>query len=82
VVYFAQIREQPRDEFRSRILSHKVDKEHATLDRISIVADNLNAATVKAKSLFDTLDMPQKTGRVAHLGSGEARIVRFGSGCP
>ena len=36
------------------------DKAHATLDRISIVADNLNAATVKAKSLFDTLDMPQK----------------------
>jgi hypothetical protein len=34
------------------------DEAHA--DRISIVADNLNAATVKAKSLFDTLDMPQK----------------------
>jgi len=30
------------------------------LDRISIVADNLDAAMVKAKSLFDTLDMPQK----------------------
>jgi hypothetical protein len=27
------------------------DEAHATLDRISIVADNLNAATVKAKSL-------------------------------
>jgi hypothetical protein len=25
-----------------------------------VVADNLDAATVKAKSLFDTLDMPQK----------------------
>ena len=36
------------------------DETHATLDRISIVADNLAAATVKAKSLFDTLDMPQK----------------------
>ena len=36
------------------------DEAHATLDRISIVADNLAAATVKAKSLFDTLDMPQK----------------------
>jgi len=36
------------------------DEAHATLDRISIGADNLNAATVKAKSLFDTLDMPQK----------------------
>jgi hypothetical protein len=36
------------------------DEAHATLDRISIGADNLAAATVKAKSLFDTLDMPQK----------------------
>ena len=36
------------------------DEAHATLDRISIGADNLNAAMVQAKSLFDTLDMPQK----------------------
>ena len=36
------------------------DEAHATLDRISIVAENLDTATVKAKSLFDTLDMPQK----------------------
>jgi hypothetical protein len=36
------------------------DEAHAILDRISIGADNLDAATVKAKSLFDTLDMPQK----------------------
>jgi hypothetical protein len=35
------------------------DEALATLDRISI-ADNLDAATAKAKSLFDTLDMPQK----------------------
>ena len=36
------------------------DEAHTTLDRISIGADILDAATVKAKSLFDTLDMPQK----------------------
>ena len=42
--------------FRSR----PSDEAHATLDRISIVADNLDAATVEARSLFDTLDMPQK----------------------
>ena len=36
------------------------EEAHATLDRISIGANNLNAATVKAKSLFDTLGMPQK----------------------
>jgi hypothetical protein len=35
------------------------DEAHATLDPISIVADNLDAAMVKGKSLFDTLDMPQ-----------------------
>ena len=39
------------------------DEAQATLDQISIVADNLDAAMVKAKSLFDTLDMPQnRTG--------------------
>jgi hypothetical protein len=32
--------------FRTRLS----DEAHATLDRISIVADNLNAATVNAKS--------------------------------
>jgi hypothetical protein len=36
------------------------DEAHATLDRISVVADSLDAASVKAKSLFNTLDMPQK----------------------
>ncbi len=36
------------------------DKAQVALDRISIVAHTLDAATVKAKSLFDTLDMPQK----------------------
>jgi hypothetical protein len=30
------------------------------LDQISAVADNLDAATMKAKLLFDTLDMSQK----------------------
>ena len=43
------------------------DEAHATLDRISIVADNLDAAMVKARSLFDTLDMPQKPDRLRIL---------------
>jgi hypothetical protein len=42
--------------FRVRL----TDDSHATLDRISVAADNLEAAKVKAKSLFETLDMPQK----------------------
>jgi hypothetical protein len=36
------------------------DEAHATLDRISVVADNLDAAKVKAMSLFHTLDLPQR----------------------
>ena len=36
------------------------DDLHATLARISVVADDLAAAKVKAKSLFETLDMPQR----------------------
>jgi hypothetical protein len=58
------------------------DEAHATLDRISIVADNLDAASVKAKSLFNTLDMQQKPDGLRILGSGKARIVRLGSECP
>jgi hypothetical protein len=38
----------------------KVRYRKRSSDRILVVADNLDAATVKAKSLFDTLDMPQK----------------------
>ena len=37
------------------------DEAHATLDRISVVAENLDAAKAKAKSLFHTLDLPQRS---------------------
>jgi hypothetical protein len=56
------------------------DEAHATLDRISVVADNLDAATVKAKVAFRHAGRATKTGRVAHLGSGEARIFRLEAG--
>jgi hypothetical protein len=36
------------------------DDLHATLARMSVIADDLAAAKVKAKSLFETLDMPQR----------------------
>jgi hypothetical protein len=36
------------------------DDAHATLDRLSVIVDDLDAAKVKARSLFDTLEMPQK----------------------
>ena len=35
------------------------DNAHATLDRITHIATDLESATVKAKSLFDTLNLPQ-----------------------
>ena len=36
------------------------DDLHATLARISVIADDLAAAKLTAKSLFETLDMPQR----------------------
>jgi hypothetical protein len=35
------------------------DNAHATLDRITYMASNLESAKVKATWLFDTLNMPQ-----------------------
>jgi hypothetical protein len=35
------------------------DDAHAILDRITHVASDLESAKVKAKSLFDTLNLPQ-----------------------
>ena len=35
------------------------DNAHATLDRITHIASDLESAKVKAKSLFDTLNLPQ-----------------------
>jgi len=35
------------------------DNAHATLDRITHMAPDLDSAKVKARSLFDNLNMPQ-----------------------
>jgi hypothetical protein len=35
------------------------DNAHARLDRITHIASDLESAKVKAKSLFDTLNLPQ-----------------------
>jgi len=37
----------------------KSDNAHATLDRITHMAPDLESAKVKARSLFSTLNMPQ-----------------------
>ena len=43
------------------------DGAHAMLDCVSQDARDLDAAKVKAKSLFETLDMPQKPDGVRIL---------------
>lgn len=37
----------------------KEDNAHAMLDRVTHIASDLESAKVKARSLFDTLNMPQ-----------------------
>ncbi len=37
----------------------KEDNARATLDRITHIASDLDSAKVKARSLFDTLNLPQ-----------------------
>jgi hypothetical protein len=62
--------------FRVRL----TDDSHATLDRISVAADNLEAAKVKAKSLFETLDMPQKPDGLRILGQEERELFVWSRG--
>jgi hypothetical protein len=46
----------------------KEDDAHATLDRITHIASDLESAKVKAKSLFETLNMPQSPDGLRILG--------------
>jgi hypothetical protein len=46
------------------------DKAHATLDRVSQTAPDLDAVKVRAKSMFDTLDMPQTPDALRILDEG------------
>jgi hypothetical protein len=62
--------------FRVRL----TDDSHATLDRISVAADNLEAAKVKAKSLFETLDMPQKPDGLRILVQEERELFVWSRG--
>jgi hypothetical protein len=36
------------------------DEAHAILDRVSVTAPDVDAASIKAVSMFDNRDMPQK----------------------
>jgi hypothetical protein len=50
------------------------DEAHATLDRISQASDIVGAAKVKAKSLFNTLNMPQKPDGLGILDQEEQEL--------
>ena len=48
----------------------KADNARATLDRITHIASDLESAKLKAKSLFDTLNMPQNPDGLRILDQG------------
>jgi hypothetical protein len=56
--------------FRIRL----TDDAHATLDRLSVIVDDLDAAKVKARSLFETLEMPQKPDGLRILDEGGCEL--------
>ncbi len=56
------------------------DSAHATLDRLSEIASDLNAAKVKAKSLFETLDMPQKPDALRILDQDGREVFQWRPG--
>ncbi len=53
------------------------DNAYAILDRVSQVAPDLEAAKTRAKSLFETLDMPQKPDGLRVLDEGGAEVFTW-----
>jgi hypothetical protein len=56
------------------------DSAHATLDRILERTSDLEAAKVKAKSLFETLDMPQKPDGLRILDQNGSELFLWSPG--
>ncbi len=57
------------------------DSAHATLDRLSgMAAADLDAAKMKAKSLFETLDMPQKPDALRILDQDGREVFQWRPG--
>ena len=56
------------------------DDAHATLDRITQIVPDLDGAKVRAKSLFETLDMPQTPDGLRILDSEGAEVFTWSSG--
>ena len=58
----------------------ETDEAHATLDRVSVVAPDLNAAKVKGVSMFDNRDMPQKPDGFRILNQSGEELYRWAPG--
>jgi hypothetical protein len=56
------------------------DDARAMLDRLSVIVDDLEAAKVKAKSLFETLEMPQKPDGLRILGESGCELFFWDRG--
>jgi hypothetical protein len=56
------------------------DEAHATLDRVSVVAPDLDGAKVKAVSMFDNRDMPQKPDGFRILNQSGDELYRWAPG--
>jgi hypothetical protein len=56
------------------------DGAHATLDRITQIVPDLASAKVRAKSLFETLDMPQTPDGLRILDSDGTEVFAWGRG--
>jgi hypothetical protein len=56
------------------------DDAHAVLDRVSQMAPDFEAAKTRAKSLFETLDMPQKPDGLRILDEGGAEVFAWKPG--
>ena len=53
------------------------DSAHAVLDRLSQDLPDLDSAKVRAKSLFETLDMPQTPDGLRILDSSGAEVFAW-----
>lgn len=53
------------------------DDAHAILDKVLIIAHDLEAAKTKASSMFDNLDLPQKPDGFRVLGDQGDELCRW-----
>jgi hypothetical protein len=54
------------------------DEAHATLDRVEHDTSDLEDAKVRAQSLFETLDMPQKPDALRILDQSGEEVFSWG----